>query len=249
MTAIGLDSLKLICESEIKVLREELQGLKHCQITFLTSAVTATGVLLGVASTIYSHLPQSNPSLPSLIFLCPLLVLLPSWWIFFDKATTITRIVGYYRILEQLILQKHQQYDSINFLGWENALGQFRELNNKGGFKAQHQGACRNRKDSLKDILKIVFLITSNRYWIISFHTFFGLSACCLIFSYLLSETKIPQLSISGITLIAAINLFILSIAFNFGVMFHLIGGKFSYDNHENYWREVLNVPPKKGAG
>jgi hypothetical protein len=34
----------------------------------------------------------------------PLVVLIPCWWGFFDKAKTITRIVGYIRILEGILL-------------------------------------------------------------------------------------------------------------------------------------------------
>jgi hypothetical protein len=57
--------------------------------------------------------------LPSAVYLYPLCVLLPSWMVFFDKATTIARIVGYYRVIEGLMLN---QLRAASFPGWENAL-------------------------------------------------------------------------------------------------------------------------------
>lgn len=79
-------------------LRQELHNLKSCQITFFSLAITSTGLLLGLGSHFIS---ERVPA--SLIFLSPLVIILPCWCIFFDKATTITRIVGYYRVLEQMI--------------------------------------------------------------------------------------------------------------------------------------------------
>ena len=65
--------------------------------------------------------PSSGQDVSQSIYLVPLVVLIPCWWGFFDKAKTITRIVGYFRILEQLALvDGGGTLDTIDrFLGWE----------------------------------------------------------------------------------------------------------------------------------
>jgi hypothetical protein len=86
-----------LLEKEFTFLREEMRDLKTCQVQFVTFSVTGTGVLFGLVA-----LTQNK--LQGVSYLFPLTILLPSWLIFFDKAKTITRIVGYYRILEKLSL-------------------------------------------------------------------------------------------------------------------------------------------------
>ena len=41
-----------LCEKERVALREELHNLKNCQITFLTLSITATGAILGIATSL-----------------------------------------------------------------------------------------------------------------------------------------------------------------------------------------------------
>ena len=122
------ESYVKLYEQERKALREELYNLKSCQITFLTTSITATGLLLGLASTF-----ASDP-FKGIAFIFPLLVLIPSWWIFFDKATTITRVVGYYRILESLILDN---CTAENYMGWENSLRLSRKMRKKRRWNRQ----------------------------------------------------------------------------------------------------------------
>jgi len=129
---------------EHNLLRQELQGLKECQLRFLTLSVTVTALLLG-------YIAHSNPgSSGNTYYLFPLVIVIPSWWIFFDKAKSISRIVGYYRNLEDLILQDDSD---LQFDGWENALERFR--------KQQH------KKSSRHDIgwgKKLSRLLTTHRY-------------------------------------------------------------------------------------
>lgn len=151
-----------LCEKEHSFLRNELAHLKDCQIKFLTFSVTATALILGIGR---SSLYVSNgfKSLPGEMWLIPLLVLLPAWWIFFDKATTITRIVGYFRQLEKIMLQKAL---AANFLGWENALAEFRK--------------CPIKVEISKNQISY--------YWLITYCTFFFLSLFCLLMGWKASQ-------------------------------------------------------------
>jgi len=136
---------KYLLKKEISYLREELITLKNCQVTFVTVAITGTGLLLGLAARF------SSDSLPGVFYLFPLVIVLPAWWIFFEKAKTITRIVGYLRIIERLILKKTEA----DFLGWENAQAEYRnkELKELGN----------NKKNSFRDLIKNSFNVMRNK--------------------------------------------------------------------------------------
>lgn len=116
-----------LATAEMDILRKELQGLKECQIKLLSTAPVATGFLIGLPQMVAKG---SDVDLPlHLCALLPLLVLLPAWWTFFDKARTITRIVGYYRVLEATV---RGDFNPKWFPGWERALEVFRRLRKPG---------------------------------------------------------------------------------------------------------------------
>lgn len=209
-----------ICCKEHAMLRQELHDLKECQVRFLTFSVTVTGALFGLAVTLAPAVPAS--------FLLPLTVLIPSWWIFFDKATTITRIVGYYRILEKAILKPHSVK---GFIGWENALARFREQ--------QHAGRLglppgRVRKRPICRFIELIVLKTTHRYWMLIYYTFFGLSVLCLTL-YLHQEVSIMLVSLATIIVL-------ISAAWNAWVVSELIWGRNSYKANEILWKDILEV-------
>lgn len=217
-----MQSIKLYNQERV-ALREELHHLKNCQVTFLTSSVAATGVLLGIATTLSSKEPIG------FFFLFPLVVLIPSWWIFFDKATTITRIVGYCRILEGLILG---YYYADNFIGWENALREFR--------KRQATVKCNRANGPPKAwrsvLAEILLLRTGFRYWIFSYWTFLTLSGLCVVVS------AVPLNSTWFVVGPMPVILFLISVVWNARVLWHLIGGRYSYDHNERVWKKILHV-------
>ena len=108
---------------EMDTLRQELRHLKDCQVRYFLLSLVASITAFGLASRADNHTPQ--------LYLAPLVVILPCWWTFFDKASSITRIVGYYRILEQIVLQK----DRHQYLGWESSLAAFRDQQERGLLK------------------------------------------------------------------------------------------------------------------
>jgi hypothetical protein len=155
---------------EHAMLREELKSFKKCQIEFLIFAITGTGILLGLPL-----FPASNTSLPLVgaFYLIPLAILLPFWWIFFDKATSITRVVGYSRIVEKLILG---QGSVTKFVGWENALATFRQQQQAAKLKF----VTEDRDSFLKRFLKLTLLGTTHRYWTLTYYIFFSMSVLSL---------------------------------------------------------------------
>lgn len=124
---INHDKIAEIYYKERTILRDELNNLKQCQLQYFTFSLTATGIILGLIAKF------DSANFPSILFLLPLTVLLPSWLVFFDKAKTITRIQAYYRILETLIIDsKSMKKVMVNgkkfrFVGWENSVMFFRK--------------------------------------------------------------------------------------------------------------------------
>jgi hypothetical protein len=155
-------------------------------------------------------------------------VLIPSWWIFFDKATTITRVVGYYRILESLILN---QCVAENYIGWENSLRLSRKRKKEGNLNPPPD----IKKVAFPDWIKeMIFFKTGHRYWIIAYYTFFALSALC---------TGIGLFYITNfwIELFLIIN-FIISAIWNARMVWFLIHKKYSYNWNEDYWIQILKI-------
>jgi hypothetical protein len=170
------DIIIKLAEKEHGFLRNELAHLKDCQIKFLTFSVTATALIFGIIGRSSLYVAESFKSLHGNMWFIPLLVLLPAWWVFFDKATTITRIVGYFRQIEKIILKKVVVN---NFLGWENALSKF-------------------RKQKIK-ITKTESQISF--YWLITFFTFFFLSLPCLIMGWKGSQEYIRGIAVFFISI------------------------------------------------
>lgn len=110
--------------NEQTILRAELRQLKKCQLQYFLLTITGTGVLLR-AGDIFSPGKDTMPA--PYVYLLPLIIILPCWWTFFDKATTITRLVGYMRLLEDELAKKKPRYT-----GYENALNRFRRVEDQG---------------------------------------------------------------------------------------------------------------------
>jgi len=228
------------CEKERVALRDELHSLKRCQITYFTTAITATGVLLGIGG-----LQLKLNGLHWASFLFPLVVLLPCWWVFYDKAKSIARCVGYYRLLESILLN---QKAAKKFVGWENALRNRREMSSAEKKKLL---ATKNLA-AWGNFLVFFTFKANNRYWLIIYHTFFWLSAVCLVSSFMMLGTVssvgdrvalIPEALVLEYSFLVLVSVFfLLSAFFSARTVLHLLYGKHSYDFNENIWREVLQI-------
>lgn len=218
-------------EQERLTLRKELEVLRNQQITFLTTSIAATGLLLSVASAL-----GSKPDV-GVAFIFPLIILLPSWWIFFDKATVIARIVGYYRILERLIL-KHCEVTNIT--GWENAIGELR----KGITHREVDFPKRDKGFLFSQLIEMLLLRTGHRYWVLCYYIFLTLSGSCLAVSWflILSVSSLVVKPSSYFVMLVSTVLFLISAVSNMLIMWQLIYGRQSYDYYEHCWAQVLGI-------
>jgi hypothetical protein len=185
-----------ILQGEQQMLRTELNQLKGCQLQYFTLSVTGSAALFGLAAT------RSDAGFLSVAFLAPLAIVLPCWWIFFDKATTITRIVGYYRVIERM-LGEHPKLKT-PYIGYERALALYRK---------EEDGDGRRRMEACPVVQQLRMLHKSgsndktaaatppeirHRYWQINFWTYSALSFFCCVLSiaYLLDRKAQPWLMV-----------------------------------------------------
>jgi len=99
-------------------LRAELGHLKTCQTSLMVFTSTGTGIFFGLVG-------SSNPPIPvAYIMLFPLFFLLPLWIIFYDKARSIARIIGFLRLQEKLYLLESPEA----IIGWESAMEKYQQM-------------------------------------------------------------------------------------------------------------------------
>jgi len=213
--------------NDLKVVRSELEKLKACQLRYFTLAVTGTAALIG-ASPVLIKGPFGIYT-----FLIPLIIILPCWTIFFDKATSITRNVGYVSVLEEMI----SDYPELRhkFIGYERSLLLFRmkEDMNEG------PGVNEVFNDNRRSLLSAMLFRTRHQYWIINWYTFFILAVLsCVLSCFYLHWSKASQFVPLGIALL----LVLLTLGKTMLMLNRLVRGNSSYLYHSVCWREYLKI-------
>jgi hypothetical protein len=231
---------------EIRSLRQDLHDLKNCQLQYFTISISGTGAILGLSIIL------GATAYKGLAFLAPLTVILPCWLIFFDKATTITRIVGYQRLLEDQISGKAHSFGrSYNYYGWENSLSIFRSKENEAwSYVKKFMG-----RRSIFSFLGMFSLKTRHRFWMINWYTFFLLSSICCLCGYLiLCDQKFNFLSLcdpasiipaSAWAEIVALFLFLVCTIYTLILLYFLKIGSLSYEGCSLIWRYILTTDLK----
>jgi len=231
---MNIDDLKSMVNREIKALRDDLIELKRCQLQYFSLAITATGAIFGLTATL-------NNEFKGFALLAPLAIILPNWVIFFDKATTITRIVGYQRILEKQMCANEEIY---NLQGYENSLSYFR-ANEKDAWDK-----IRNEFIETRPPIRDVFLLKiRHRFWMLNFYTFALLSLTCCIGSYILLSNDGTDLYLpfgkgiyfpSTIWAIGALIVYIFCVVYTWSLVYSLTRGKLSYECCALKWEKIL---------
>lgn len=217
---IDLDILR----NEREHLRTELQQLKNCQVQYFTLSVTGTAALFALVS-----LRESQNILP-LMLLVPLTIIIPCWWIFFDKATTITRIVGYYRILEEMINDHpNMRYP---YLGFENALDYYRHRDNDDTWKT-----FMDSRKPLTNKRSIKTKYTRHRYWNINFWTYAALGFLCIALSF---TSCVGSYYLWLVLPFLASILYLITFVNIHRLLVSLKTGDFSYSVITDFWRYIL---------
>jgi hypothetical protein len=144
-------------------LRTELGHLKTCQTSILILSATGAGLFFSLLRT-DSYIP------PEYLVLLPLIFLIPLWIIFFEKARTIARIVGFIRVQEKLYMYK----SNLAAIGWESAMKLYRSKQNIWDHRELDEYFKRSEPSQSP---------TTSIYWFMVYCTFFSLITICLIIS------------------------------------------------------------------
>lgn len=198
--------------------------------------------------------------LSAVTLLAPLVVLLPAWVVFFDKATTVSRIVGYVRCLEHLRL--HPEQVAAGYSGWESGLRAFRDVDKskvrESGVNLSGNGSGRvwlQRTRRLRDVLfrpKLVYL--TSVYYAFACSSLLSIAASAMWF--FLVAAAAPRASgvptslwafAFGVACLATCA----AAAYSLYLLFHVSdpNGLHSYDVNEATWRQVLGLPARLDDG
>src|SRR5262245_22392976 len=218
--------IKEFIKNEQKLLREELKELKKCQLQYFIVSVASTGVIFGLI--------EKPADGKELFFLAPLLILIPCWWTFFDKAHTITRLVGYLACLEGQLLSPNPKY-----IGYETGLQKFRQIEDESKKLKKSIGIGKKLArlgEYTKTSLILFMLPTRHRYWMINWYTFLTLtSVCCLLPLHF--GLKLRPLTWDKSPWYLSITAVIISITGTFWIVIQLKCGKYSIKHFTEFWK------------
>jgi hypothetical protein len=209
---------------EQSLLRSEAQDLKRCQLQYFVLSITGTGALLGLAK--FFSVDHAGAAM-----LAPLTILLPCWLLFFDKATTLTRLTGYVRLLEDF-LGKKKGVTPI-YIGYENALAKFRTEEAKLG-NGQPEKGIQDR------LLKMFYLGTRHRFWMINWYTFFSLSVVCCTAALRWNINQTPPSTPFFFVVAFSFFLVVLCATYTTWLIRQLTFGKYSYDHVTEFWKMFM---------
>jgi len=257
-------------ERERDTLRTELLDLKRCQITYLTVALQATAIAFALAGALASRVDARatlsppaqtvvapGPTTPPLaqptggrkdlavvgsVALLPLVIILPAWWVFFDKAVSVTRMASYLRITERAI-----SGEDVRFIGWERAVERFRQeyarersLLKKSAPNRWHKffglSVVRSFIHSLMGLVRS----STSRYWALVYCSFGGASLLCFGVGAFMSNNTLSRRAVT--VLILALSLFLWTALFNLRQLTMLVGGLHSYKESEKRWGRIFNL-------
>lgn len=222
-----------LCRNEHLNLRHEMNHLRTCQMQFLSFGIAGSATIFGLLSrdlTSSFNTPDEKFYF-SIFFFIPLVLLIPSMFIFFDKAKTFNRIVGYYYWIERVLSDETR---IPIFHGWENSLRIFR--------------ATHKDDDKIKfKINQIMEVFKTNRlYWKYTFIFFTLLMVICFIPSLTTLATgfDVSQPTTINLSIIVILMMILTgySIMTNAAVFFHLVEGNFSAEKNTEKWGVVLKI-------
>jgi hypothetical protein len=219
----------------IELVRMEIGELKRCQVQYFSLSVTATGAIVSLAAVV------TTPAMRGVALLAPLVLLLPCWMIFFDKATTITRLVGFQRAIESCLKRRSPALSWL--LAWETAFGEFRQAQDEGRLPSPPTLP-------IKALLNVFFLTTRHRYWMLNWYTFCALSVLSFVLGYNSLETttsdfnlpfgirtQVPERTLWGLP---AFGVTIAVVAYTLLVVGQLVRGRHSYEANTRAWQALV---------
>ena len=172
--------------TEYTSLRNEINQYKTGQITLFTATASATGIMLGIFINLVKG-GEFNP-LYAILTMVPLIVIIPSAFMFFEKAVKINRLEAYCAVYTEQFLRKPK--NSENYLGYSNYKSAYIDRYSKpikeyqkttGKYLTYSQA---NAKVDLSSIIKRYnkwFIHKEKKYWVNFCYAYCGLVCTCFI--------------------------------------------------------------------
>lgn len=264
-------------EDEIKYMKDEIKSLKDCQTKYVSLSVTVVGVILSLFMTTYYTIPHNYSNISynytnasymqnnfngydvNIAWLIPLLILLPFSHIFFDKAKTIQRMIGYSQILEGF---NRNRYPRNKFIGWESSMAKYRSLQEK------EEKIIKQKKykivcwEELEPINKTKFLLSTfgfpdasksqikpSYYMGLVYMTFFLITVLCLVLAIcpaiknISYNCRMEMLRINMLNFIIVLAFLLLSISvlkYDLKTLYQLQYGFHTIEANATLWEVLL---------
>jgi len=215
--------------SERRWLREEILQIRADQNGYLSRSLLFTSGAIAFLFGLSGVFGGSANSTPPLL-LIPLLVTLPSWWLFFDRECSLCRIVGYLRVLDEVDSPERRRNPSTRFRfeGWERALSRFRdvqELSTPSRLSVWKRAFFLALADAL-------LMRGAHRKLSIYWYSFALLATVPLVLTYPSNGNRLEFLIPAAVVFVSGI--------YNLYLLGDLNGGRRSYDGAELMWTRVL---------
>lgn len=231
-----MDNPEAAILAEQGYLRAEAQELKRCQLQYFLLSV-------GGAGAVFAFGGSDHAEFEMLSSLSALAIVIPCWWTFFDKATTLTRLVGYTRVW----LERELREDEPFYHGYEDALYRFRihedsvrDLKDK--IEQESQGYVTVPAREFRRWAAVLAFRTRHRYWVVNWWAFFSLSSAALALPLLrgadLADEKL-------VTYMISLSAVLLSALYTLRILVSLCEGRFSYRNVTTLWSNVRLRSPE----
>jgi len=178
---------------QFRDLRMELGHLKTCQNASIAVGITGSGIILALLK------DGSFDNISCLLVFLPLLILFPFWLLFFDKARTISRIVGFLQIQELLMSRR----SDLGLIGWQSAIERYHDMQDDWNMAENRYIEERIRKwqkgEKTLEAFRVrmqfkVKKFVKSTYWVTVFAIFFLLSLILLSLGLYLSHFPLELL-------------------------------------------------------
>ena len=173
--------VRAFMNTEYNSLRNEINQYKTGQITLFTATASATGIMLGLFVNLMIN-QKSDLFICAILILLPLMVILPSSWMYFEKAIKINRLEAYCTAYAKNFLYAPLKY--YHYFGYSEYKRQYLDSLASHGKISNSEVDNEYKKGSVSIIEKIVtywIFKEESSYWRNSFYAYFGLELICIL--------------------------------------------------------------------
>ncbi|WP_042706609.1 hypothetical protein [Methanomicrobium mobile] len=226
--------------TEYASLRSEINQYKSGQITLFTATASATGIMLGLFVNLMIN-QKSDLFFSAILIFLPLMVILPSSWMYFEKAIKINRLEAYCTAYAKNIL--YTPLKDYHYLGYSEYKKEYlktfatREsiyIKNAPSYIDKYQRFVKAEKALTHWIFR-----DDLRYWTNSFWAYLGLETICVLV-FVVFVLQNPSIIFQMTHMNSCIYLSVaLSIIFTLLIIFLKIYGDIFSDNDQYFMRLI----------